>query len=286
VTAVRLLHLSDLHFGRDAQLDQIEALEELAPRIAPGAVVLSGDLTQRCRHGELQRARAFVRAMERTAPTLTIPGNHDVEWWKSPFGLFGREVRHRKYLRYFPELTPTLRIPGAVLASALTSHGVALGSMTWNLNDMAVKGHLPSAEAHRVAGILGTAPEGAARVLVVHHNVLRGAISERMGLARWRQAQRLFRATGAELILCGHDHQESCGELENVIVSTAGTHTHRCRGGRPSAFNLVTIDGESISVQHIRRGGGPTGFTAGDLQRFGRRAGGQTGRRADGQTGR
>jgi len=272
VTAVTLAHVSDLHFGRDAQLDQIEVLEELIPELRPATVVVTGDLTQRARHGEFQRALAFVHRVGRGAPTLVVPGNHDVEWWRSPFGLLGSGRRYRKYRRYFgPELSPRLEIPGAVLAGALTSHGVALGSMTWNLNDMAVKGHLPAAEVERVAGYFASAPPEAARVIVMHHNVLRGAISGRMGLARWRQAQAALQRSGADLVLCGHDHQEGCGQLDNAfVVGTAGTHTDRCRGERPSAFNLVSIDQSSINIQHHRWDAAGKRFVPSDLQRFAR----------------
>jgi 3',5'-cyclic AMP phosphodiesterase CpdA len=272
VTPVTLAHLSDLHFGRDAQLDQIEALEALIPELRPDAVVISGDLSQRARHGELQRALAFTQTVGRASPTLVIPGNHDVQWWRSPFGILGSAPRYEKWRRYFgPELTPTLELPGAVLAGVLTSHGVALGSLTWNLNDLAIKGHLPAPEARRVARYFAAAPADAARIVVMHHNILRGAISQRMGLARWRQAQQLLRSTGADLILCGHDHQEGCGQVENVIaVSTSGTHTDRCRGERASAFNLVSIDASSINIQHHRWDGKGRLFVPSDLERLGR----------------
>ena len=272
MTSVTLAHVSDLHFGRDAQLDQIEALEALLPELGPSAVVVSGDLTQRARHGELQRALCFVRQVGRHAPTLVIPGNHDVEWWKSPFGLLGAAVRTRKYRRYFGDnLTPTLELPGAVLAGVLTSYGVHPGSMTWNLNDMAVKGHLPVAEIRRVAGYFASAPPGAARVVVMHHNLLRGAISGRMGLANWRRAQAELLASGADLVLCGHDHQEGCGQVENAfVVGTAGTHTDRCRGDRASAFNLVRLDPQSIAIQHYRWDAAGRRFVASDQERFAR----------------
>jgi 3',5'-cyclic AMP phosphodiesterase CpdA len=75
---LRIIHLSDLHFGGKADLAQIEALERLVPELAPAAVVVSGDLSQRSRHGEFQRALAFVQGCQRAAPTLVVPGNHDV----------------------------------------------------------------------------------------------------------------------------------------------------------------------------------------------------------------
>src|SRR5207247_2403285 len=89
------------------------------------------------------------------------------------------------------DLAPTLTLQGAVIAGALTSHGVAWGSLTFRVRDLAVKGHLPKGELQRVKQLFAAAPPDQARVLVIHHNVLRGEISGRMGLARWRQCNRL-----------------------------------------------------------------------------------------------
>jgi len=191
VSPVTLLHLSDLHFGRPVELAQIRAVERLVPTLAPDAVVVSGDISQRGRHGEYQRGLAFLETMRRTAPTVLVPGNHDVEWWKSPFGLLGRRVLYGKYRTYFgEELTPVLRLPGLVVAGALSAHGLAAGSLTWNQRDLTVKGHLPGSETDRVAKLFAAEPADAARVVVLHHNVLRGDISRRMGLAHWASAQR------------------------------------------------------------------------------------------------
>ena len=273
VTPVTIAHLADLHFGRDSDPEQVEALEALIPALHPDAVVIAGDLTQRARHGELQRALAFVQALRRVAPTLVIPGNHDVEWWKSPLGILGASRRYRKYRRYFgDDLSPRLELPGVVIASALTSHGVSLGSLTWNPNDVAVKGHLPGSEAARVARYFQSSPPELARIVVVHHNVLRGAISRRMGLARWRKAQQRLAGCGADLILCGHDHQEGAGQIGGVlVVATTSGHTRgRIRGGRASAFNLVTVDDRSIGIQHFRWERETRRFVPSDLARYGR----------------
>jgi 3',5'-cyclic AMP phosphodiesterase CpdA len=266
-----IAHLSDLHFGGHADLAQIEALETFLPTLGPDAVVISGDLSQRARHGEFQAAHAFINRERPHAPMLIVPGNHDIEWWKSPLGLLGEELKYQKYLRYFRELRPVLEIPGAVLAGALSSYGVALGSLTWNIRDIAVKGHLPKSETDRVTQVFAKAPPDAARVLVFHHNVLPGALSRRMGLANWRSAYRRLLATGADVILCGHDHQEGAGQIEGTLaVSTSGTHSHRVRGGRPSVFNLVTIETGAVHIRHYRWGVRTKEFTPSDTFSFAR----------------
>jgi 3',5'-cyclic AMP phosphodiesterase CpdA len=185
-------------------------------------------------------------------PAIIVPGNHDIEWWKSPLGLLGEKRKYAKYLRYYPDLRPVLEVPGAILAGALSSYGVAFGSLTWNLRDLAVKGHLPRSETRRVQRIFAGAPAELAKIMVVHHNVLAGGTG-RMGLARWRSAHKRLVATGADVILCGHDHHEGAGQIEgSLAVSTSGTHSYRQRGGRPSVFNLVTLDPQSVHIQHYR----------------------------------
>jgi 3',5'-cyclic AMP phosphodiesterase CpdA len=250
---VTIAHLSDLHFGGYADLAQIEALEKFLPTIGAGATVISGDLSQRARHGEFQAAHAFVERVRAVMPVLVVPGNHDIEWWRSPLGLAGERRKYAKYSRYFGDLRPVMEIPGVIVAGALSSYGVALGSLTWNIRDVAVKGHLPRAETDRVKTIFASSPAGTARILTFHHNVLPGGISRRMGLARWRSAYRRLIATGADVILCGHDHQEGAGQIEGAIaVSTSGTHSFRARGGRPSVFNLVRVDDQAVHIQHYR----------------------------------
>jgi 3',5'-cyclic AMP phosphodiesterase CpdA len=271
---VQILHLSDLHFGSLAAIEQIESLERTIPDLRPDAIVISGDLSQRARHGEFQRARALAQVAARTAPVHVIPGNHDVCWWVRPLVPFAKGPLYAKYRRYFgADLAPTLTLPGALIASACTSHGVAWGSLTLRVRDAGVKGHLPKREIERVRALFAAAPPEQARVLVVHHNVLRGDLSRRMGLARWRQAQRRVAASGAEVVLCGHDHQEGAELLDGrVVVSTAGTLSQRTRGGRPTSFNFVTIEATAVHITFFRWDAAHARFQASDTAAFARGA--------------
>jgi 3',5'-cyclic AMP phosphodiesterase CpdA len=270
---VTIVHLSDLHFGAFADLKQIEALDGFLPTLNPTAVAVSGDLSQRARHGEFQAAHLFLKRLRAVAPTLVVPGNHDIEWWKSPLGLLGEQRKYAKYTRYFgADLRPVLEVPGAVIAGALSSYGVAFGSLTLRIRDLAVKGHLPRSETNRVKKVFDAVPPGVARVMVFHHNVLVGGLSRRMGLARWRSAHKRLLATGADVILSGHDHQEGAGQIQgSVAVSTSGTHSSRVRGGRPSVFNLVRIDPQAVHIQHFRWVSGDRHFIPSDTFSFARR---------------
>jgi len=270
---VQIVHIGDLHFGGLADVPVVEALERLLPDLRPDAIVIGGDVSQRARHGELQRGRAFANRARETAPVLVIPGNHDVQWWRRPLIPFGKDAIYGKYRSYFgADLTPTLTIPGgAVIASALTAHGVAWGSLTARLRDIAVKGHLPKKEMQRVQAIFANAEPGLPRVLVIHHNLLRGNLSKRMGLARWGGAQRRIVEAGTDVVLCGHDHEEGAETLDGrVVVSTAGTLSTRARGGRPVSFNFVTIDPAAVQVTFFRWDAGHRRFQPSDTAAFAR----------------
>ena len=271
MTAIRLVHLSDIHFGAYVDLGQIAALERGLPELAPAAIVIAGDVSQRARHGEFQRALAFVKLCRTIAPTLVIPGNHDVRWWASPFGLRGQGPKYRHYRRYFGEvLGPVLTVPGAVIVGLVSAHGLAPGSVTWKPRDLTVKGHLPEPELARARAAFETAAPEDWRVVALHHNVLRGQISNRWGLARPIQAQEGLSRSGADLVLCGHDHQEAVGQLPGgVVVAASSTHTSMTRGRRPAVFNLIDLDRDSVVVRHLRWIDG--GFQSGESFQFERR---------------
>ena len=271
----QIVHIGDLHFGGVADIPVVEALERILPDLRPDAIVIGGDISQRARHGEFQRGRAFINLARETAPVLVVPGNHDVQWWRRPFVPFSKDAVYKKYRAYLgADLTPTLTIPGgAIIASALTAHGVACGSLTLRLRDIAVKGHLPKKEIQRVQKIFAGADANLPKVLVMHHNVLRGELSKRMGLSRWRTAQQRIVAAGTDIVLCGHDHQEGAEMLDGkVAVSTAGTLSTRARGGRPVSFNFVTIDPAAVQVTFFRWDAAKQRFQPSDTAAFARKA--------------
>ena len=72
---LRLIHISDLHFG--AQSDgALDALREALRALDPALVVATGDLTQRGQPEQLRAARDFLDSIQ--VPWLATPGNHDI----------------------------------------------------------------------------------------------------------------------------------------------------------------------------------------------------------------
>jgi 3',5'-cyclic AMP phosphodiesterase CpdA len=282
---VRILHISDLHFGRPAVEEQLDSLKSSIVELAPDGVAISGDLTQRCSNSEFLKARAYLDEIRETAPVIVIPGNHDVRWigavarnldvWRKT----AHDFKYSKYTRHIsPELNPSLEIPGtpgAVIAGCNTAHGISRGSLTRRFRDLGVIGHVNQRDLHKVEEAFSHAAPDAARVVMIHHNPIRGAVSGRHGLANTKQALRSFADLGTELVLCGHDHQEAVHTVEEgapgLVVSTAGTISNRLRAGRPSSFNLVKIDETELRITTYSWQN-PEGFAPSREHSFPRRA--------------
>ncbi len=280
-----LVHISDLHFGRPAVAERLDALRAFIAQNQPDAVAVSGDLTQRCTKGEFSDARAYLDSIEKTAPCVVIPGNHDIRWLGAVArnlglaGLFREQAHNFKYSRYLrhisDDLSPSLEIPGAVIAGVNTAHGITRGSFTRRFRDLGVIGQVKHADMVRVRETFENAAPDAARIVMIHHNPIRGELSGRHGLANTEQALHAFADLGTELILCGHDHQDAIHTIERgehgLIISTAGTISNRIRAGRVSSFNLVEIEDHEIHITaHAWRQG--RGFVPSEDRDFPRRA--------------
>lgn len=252
----RLLHVSDLHFGRPAVPEQVEAIEEIIQRERFDVVAISGDVSQRARYGEFQRAHAFIRDARRVSQVICVPGNHDVAWWEAPLGLRNPMRMYEGYRRFISEeLEPVLSVPGMTIVGLNTSQGISLRTLTWNMRDLSVIGDLRPDQLEWARSELERVPEEAVRVILMHHNPVKGEISQRHGLKHTRAILGAFASMGVELVLCGHDHQEAIHYVEHTrrgtIVSTAGTVSNRSRGGRPSSLNMITTDATSVEVSTL-----------------------------------
>src|SRR5439155_5264089 len=96
--------------------EQIEAIEQIIRDGNFDVVAISGDLSQRARAGEFQRAAAFVRDAKRVSRVITIPGNHDVAWWKAPLGFGHKPNVYGNYRKCIDKnLEPVVDGPGGKL---------------------------------------------------------------------------------------------------------------------------------------------------------------------------
>ncbi len=250
---MRIFHVSDLHFGRPAVPEQIDAIEAMIQRERYDVVAISGDVSQRARAGEFQRAKAFIRDADTVSRTICVPGNHDVRWWFAPLGLGDETKMYEAYRAYISsELEPVLRLPGATVVGLNTSHGITRQTLTWNLRDLSIIGYLTRAQIAHARAEFEKSPAGDTRVIVMHHNPVKGELSQRHGLKKTRKILGAFAEMGVDAVLCGHDHQEAIHFVEHTkkgtVISTAGTVSNRSRGGRPSSLNVLDIEHKQVQT--------------------------------------
>jgi 3',5'-cyclic AMP phosphodiesterase CpdA len=282
LSVTTVLHVSDLHFGRPASSERLDSLREVIAELGPDAVAISGDLTQRCTKKEFVQARAYLDKIGEVAPYVVIPGNHDIRWLgavaRNMGGLFRQRAHNFKYSRYTryicEDLSPSLEVPGAVIAGLNTAHGITRGSITRRFRDLGVIGHVKKKDIDRIREAFSSASLDAARIVMIHHNPIRGELSRRHGLANTEQALHAFASVGTELVLCGHDHLQALHTVERgvhgLVISTAGTISNRIRPGRASSFNLVDIDEHNLRITTYSWQN-PGGFVSSDENTFPRR---------------
>jgi 3',5'-cyclic AMP phosphodiesterase CpdA len=236
----RILHLSDLHFGRERP-DLVAALLAQARHLAPDLVAISGDLTQRARRRELAAARRFVDALP--PPVLVVPGNHDIP------GVTPRRLLTpwRRWRRVFPDgFEPVLQGADFTVVGA---NSVRVGGpyLDWS------RGRLDEAQVERLARRLEASAPADLRVLVLHHPLLLTDAGRHRGLVGGAALalRRLARA-GLDLALGGHVHLPYAGRVNGVVVAHAGTSVSDRLVGAANGFNLLDADRARIVVEHWR----------------------------------
>jgi 3',5'-cyclic AMP phosphodiesterase CpdA len=268
-----IFHCSDLHFGHPAVPEQYEAIEALIQERRYDVIAMSGDFSQRARAGEFQRARAFIRQAQKGSHVIVVPGNHDVAWWYGPLGVGKPERMLQNYKSYINEdLEPVLRVAGVTLVGLNTSHGVTRHTLTWNVRDIGIIGQLTREQIDRAREEFSQSRSDDARVIVMHHNPVKGELSQRHGLKNTQRILGAFAEMGVDLVLCGHDHQEAVHYIETTrrgtIISTSGTISNRSRGGRPSSVNSIRITDAQIEVSTLVWSADVGTFVAGPVKAF------------------
>lgn len=251
---MRLLQVSDVHFGRHHVPAYTAAVER---RVAEGrydAAIVAGDLTQRNFRGQFAAAKQWLDALRAQLPVFVVPGNHDVAWWWQPVGLGLRWPLLRGYRKWISEeLEPQLQLPGVTIVGLNSCHGVQPYTITTRLRDLSVVGAIRPAQWAKARAAFAAAPAGDLKVLVFHHNLLRGDLSRRWGLVNRADGIGEALATGADLVLNGHDHQTRIEEVaigaRRMVVSHSTSFCERTRGGLPAAFQEIEVERAELRVR-------------------------------------
>ena len=267
-----IAHLSDLHFGKIAHEEIVPHLVEEVNRAKVDLVVVSGDLTQRARAHEFEAAAAMLRAF--AAPTLVVPGNHDVyPWWRPTSRLMQPCARFRRYVS--DDLTPTFEWRPAQNG---TSGGVSVLGLNTAVGRTVKAGRIASEDLDRMRRFFRSRGTEVFKVLTLHHH-----LTKIQGLGPHDVAKRAERAlkvaseAGVDLILCGHLHISHIEPVEiipgshRLVVASAGTATStrgRRRDRRTNFYNRVHVRPGAFFVEERRYDTGEHAFVLDSTTRF------------------
>jgi 3',5'-cyclic AMP phosphodiesterase CpdA len=254
---MRIVHLSDLHFGRHRR----QLADGLAADIKAqnaNLVVVSGDFTQTGTTEEFAQAREFLDTLE--APFFAVPGNHDVP----ALNLIRRFLTpYRLYRRYISsELEPFAKMDGVAIAGIKTSRRARFET-NW------ANGSISLRQLVELERRFQDAPRDAVRIVVAHHPLLGPETAPAKEMEPVRRAERaleVFARLGIRLVLSGHFHlsyvrrRERGQVVEGVpsglrraatapilVAQASSTISTRLRG-EPNAYNLVDVDEGKIAV--------------------------------------
>jgi 3',5'-cyclic AMP phosphodiesterase CpdA len=260
----RLVHLSDLHFGRDRP-ELLEPLLRAVNALSPDIVAISGDLTQRARSSQFRAARNFIERIE--APVLVVPGNHDVPL----HNLLGRVISPwRRYKRLIAEeLEPEFR-DGEI---------IVLGVNT--VNNLAHQSGLFSRHALTRIGTAFADTQGHRTRIVVAHHPLEHQPGERKKPMRGAEdAMEELARLKVDVVLSGHLHSWRAAPFSEkegrsaVLQVHAGTGLSNRLRGEENDFNLLDIDEGVIDVTRYTAAHGAHDFSETVACRFRRGPGG------------
>lgn len=259
----RVLHVSDLHFGRDRP-ELLRPLIEAINEIGPDLVAVSGDFTQRARLGQFRAARAFLERLD--PPWLAVPGNHDTPLDNLAVRLATPWRRYRRYVA--TDLEPVWSDDAMVVAGVNT-----VNPWSWQ------RGRIGRRAMRRVRDAFEGGHEGRARIVVLHHPLEHGPEVDKRLMRGAADALRALGACGADIVLSGHLHSWHARPFAGqggVLFVQAGTGLSTRVRGEPNDFNLLTVDGSRVTVDRWAAGDGSTRFERVQGTAFEKRGGGWT----------
>ncbi len=239
MTALRLFHASDIHFGGENEAAVAGAARWMADNPVDLAI-LSGDLTREGQPREFEAARAWIDTLP--CGVVVTAGNHDVPYFNIPYRAL---MPWKRVDRWMGDLKAPPPTPGLAYAGVNTARGVQPRA-NWS------KGQISQAQVRKAIGRVRSGDDGALKLVTCHHplmEVLGGPMTGNV----WggRTAAEAFTASGVDIVLTGHIHTPFVspypfGDGRTYAVG-AGTLSIRERGVAPS-FNCLEVEADCVTV--------------------------------------
>ena len=251
----RILHISDLHFGRDRPELQRPLIATIN-RLAPDLVAISGDFTQRARLGQYRAARAFLSKIE--PPSIAVPGNHDTPLDNLLVRLLTPWKRYRHYIDR--DLEPEWEDDQVALVGVNT-----VNRWSWQ------RGRIGRGTVRRICRAFEGREGRRMHIAMLHHPLEHGPEVDKRLMRGARAALERLGECGADIVLSGHLHTwhaRPFHEEAGVLFVQAGTGLSTRQRGEPNDFNLLSVEGRGVAIEQWVAAEGETRFRPARSARF------------------
>ena len=249
----RLIHISDLHFGR-TRPELLRPLIDLLNGIEADLIAISGDLTQRARSSQFRAARAFIDRL--AAPVLVVPGNHDVPLDAPVTRMLFPFKRYRKWIGR--ELEPHFENDEITVTGMNTVNPYA-----WQRGRVGNRAIRRVCDAFAAAGGSGG---DRVRIVVAHHPFEHQPTDTKVLMKGAEEAVDALAECGADVILSGHLHSWRAEPFAERVGRRGALQVHAGTGlstrlrGEENDFNVLTVHPGEITVDRYAAGHGAEAF--------------------------
>ena len=278
------LHLSDLHFRQPGTplAQREEALRRLLLDDIPAtvarldgpvdSVLLTGDLARAGQSAEYRAARAWLdtlcqRLEIHNTKTLTVPGNHDVDWTRLNAGrlAINADLRASPAHLLDEKIDNLLEDPELVLNPLLHYQEFAAGCacdlaqcLAWQLPPLDLgrgyrliirgansvinsdKGDGAGTMAVQLNQLLASNEPGIVRMLLIHHSP-----------HFWRRQRPTPERCGQHIVLYGHTHipSHTIDDLGRLTITAGAVHPEESEDFAVPGYNVIEIGVEETDTE-------------------------------------
>lgn len=222
---MKIIHLSDLHFGTE-RVAPLQALLADLKNIPVDLVVISGDLTQRATRDQYKIAHEFIHSIK--IPVLTVPGNHDIPLYNLVMRLFFPFKNYKRWIS--KKLCMHLDLPQAAI--------IGINSAT---PYKTMGGYVTDEQLRMVLEFFKAQPKDKLKIVVMHHNLIHSVRHKIINDSE--KIINVFSKANVNVVLSGHIHEPLIEELKNKSLSQ---HTYIITAG--TAVSHRTIAQNSYNI--------------------------------------
>lgn len=241
---MKIIHLSDLHFGTESD-DLVSQTLERIREAKPDYAIISGDFTQVASGKEFIAARTFMDMLD--LPTMCIPGNHDVP----PLNLYERFTQpYKKYKTHICDnLMPSYR-DDLIDLIGINSARRALPHWNW------ANGAVSYKQREALKEFFQSTTHNKWRICTMHHPIHKIAdMPIDVTVFGRKRTLQCFHDLQVDLVLTGHVHHAAFDmigdEQHKTAFISASTALSSRKRGHENGFNIINIEDDQMHVQML-----------------------------------